>query len=184
MGKVTWEQYKAALEIVKTYKTQWIESVSDSEEIFGMDTPFGETGSSVRLYNLLGNYFGHSFVYNELVLGHMRYIPETDFINMRGFGIKSLNELREICFKAGVEIGSSPVEKIPCMDFDSYIGKKCMIYHNGAVTWQPVRIGFVGLDRVGRKVVERKMNFYSYAIYPEVIVEDWSDLNLVVCEEG
>lgn len=109
---ITYAQFQDALKIVNEYKTQLEYHFKDvKKEIEGIpkynsETLLYETDCSVRLLNILranDDKLGITVDW-ETKLKDLNGVSISNFLQCRGAGKKTLEELKELCFYSGVEL--------------------------------------------------------------------------------
>jgi len=112
---ITYAQFQDALKIVNEYKTQLeyhfkdvkkeIEGISKFSK-YNSETLLYDTDCSVRLLNILkANDDKLGITVNwETKLKDLNGVPMSKFLQCRGAGKKTLEELKELCFYSGVEL--------------------------------------------------------------------------------
>jgi hypothetical protein len=116
---VSYEEYCQAVQVIKEYKLQLetdldklTTEVNDLGKFASVtsETKMIETNCSVRLWNLMRNYFLTEYdlesykFYNEIRVSDLSKISLSKFSKRRNAGKGTIEELQELCFYAGVNL--------------------------------------------------------------------------------
>lgn len=122
------EEYLKALEIIKAYRRQCSGDLDEIKEVFNanflddsldnildgyseqelQDMPIEDMYLSVRAFHILKLYrtkiFTREVDYNNLKVSDLKYLSESELMKCRNCGIKTLNEIKYFCRKAGITL--------------------------------------------------------------------------------
>ena len=113
---ITYEQFQEALNIVNEYKTQLEEHYKIAKkEIAGIskfanvtkETLIFDTDISIRLLNILrsnGDKLNINWIDSKSPIKELEGLSMSKFLQCRIAGKKGLQELKELCFYAGVKL--------------------------------------------------------------------------------
>lgn len=97
--------FKVERDIQETLEKLERENASQRRAILGL-RPIGDLELSVRTFNVLSNY-------GIRTLGDLEKVREIDLLRLKGFGRKSLNELKEYMENAGLAFADYAVVDDP-----------------------------------------------------------------------
>jgi hypothetical protein len=116
---VSYEEYCQAVEVIKQYKLQLetdldklTTEVNDLGKFTNVtsETKMNETNCSVRLWNLIRDYFVTEYdwdsykFYDEIRVSELSKISLSKFSKRRNAGKGAIEELQELCFYGGVTL--------------------------------------------------------------------------------
>jgi len=113
---ITYEQFQGALKVVNEYKTQLEEhykaakkQIEDIPKFANVtkETLIIDTNISVRLLNILrsnGDKLNIEWLNTNSTIKELEGLSMTKFLQCRIAGKKSLQELKELCFYAGIKL--------------------------------------------------------------------------------
>lgn len=102
---ITHEEYKKALEIVKLYREQCFEGITESDEFVNKyyairNTKICDSQLSIRALNILYNY--SELKGNDSKIQDLSNISRGKLRKCRNLGSKTMNEIDELCKKANI----------------------------------------------------------------------------------
>jgi len=105
---ITINEFEKALTIVKAYKQQCLEAITEinkyTDENYNLkNTLIGECDLSVRTLNVLYSNF-KTLNYWTSVVEDLSNISRSELLKCRNFGKKSINEIDELCFRANIKM--------------------------------------------------------------------------------
>jgi len=116
---VSYEEYCQAVQVIKEYKLQLetdLDKLNTEVNDLGKfasvtsETKMIETNCSVRLWNLMRDYFLTEYdldsykFYNEIRVSDLSKISLSKFSKRRNAGKGAIEELQELCFYGGVNL--------------------------------------------------------------------------------
>lgn len=106
MERVTYDEYRKALEVVKKYRDQCVDVIKESELSIDKNSEqlnirLLDTELSVRALNSL--IFGYGLGFDSKVID-LSNVSRSTLLRVRNFGKKSLDEIEELCYFSGIKM--------------------------------------------------------------------------------
>jgi len=109
MKKITRKQYDKAVCVIKAYKAQLEEEITEAPPLYSKDTLLYDVKElSVRLLNVLRNFNWYGEAWGKdlrcVTISDLAKFSESDYLRARGMGHGALRELRKIMAYAGINL--------------------------------------------------------------------------------